>query len=80
MGPLPFLFSADALERKKERGPRCGSGGARSGGGGGGSGGGGVRCISHAILSGPKAMKHNLSFQPTLLIMVLNYNQSNIVS
>jgi hypothetical protein len=75
MGPLPFLSPADAPERKKERGPRCGDGGARSGGGG------GARCVSHAILIGPKAMKsHNLSFQPTLLIMVLNYNQSNIVS
>jgi hypothetical protein len=26
MGPLPFLFPADATERKKERGPRSGDG------------------------------------------------------
>jgi hypothetical protein len=36
MGPLPFLSLADVPERKKERGPRCGGGGARSGGGGSG--------------------------------------------
>jgi len=36
---------------------------------------------SQCLPDRPKAMKsHNLSFQPTLLIMVLNYNQSNIVS
>jgi hypothetical protein len=46
MGPLPFLSPADAPERKKEMGPRCGDGGARSGGSG------GARCVSHAILIG----------------------------
>jgi len=29
MGPLSFLSSADALERKKERGPWCGGGSVR---------------------------------------------------